>query len=113
MTRDDAHFYPEYVLPPVLALARVVARQVDLLTHHEVHLLPTLMVGRTVSRVALRGSQPPRVLVRRSIHAAPRVIILRPLRQVQDTVLVPHPAEQHVGMLQVLVADDSKKTLSA
>lgn len=93
----------EAVRLAVTPLAGVVAREVYLYPHHEVQVLPPLVVGGAVRHVRLGDGEPPRVLVRGAIDALPGMEGCGVLREVEDAALVPHPAEEFVGVLEVLL----------
>ena len=83
--------------------AGVVVRQLDADADHEVELLPAVMVCRAVCDVRLGSRQPAGIFVRGTVHTLPRMELGGTLRQPQDAMLVTHPAEQHIGMDEVLL----------
>ncbi len=72
------------------ASAVVVVAQLNLDTHHEVHLLPAQVVGGAVGDVGIGGGKPARVHVTGAVHPTAKVECRCRFTQVQVSVLVGH-----------------------
>ena len=94
------------VLPSIIVTYRTRTmirwRTFHLYPGHEVHILPTFIIGCSESLVCLRRCQAKSVLIGRTVNALPRMIIFHRLRWNQFTARIPHATETTVGFIQQL-----------